>query len=356
MRARRLVLQLSPTRLPRELWIVYAVAPLIVAPVLSGRFFERGGGEMLRELAANYIAFATIPAALHLIYRLVMPAVIARCATFARRLVAHLAITALVTAGVALAIYPITVALIDHGPELATWLLRTVTIAWLVILTALVVQELRGRAEAGERRLLEQRQAALRAQLEAIQSRTNPHFLFNSINAVVSLIHDDPALAERTLERLADVLRYALHSSQLEAVPLRDELAMAEDYLAIQRARFGARLRYTIEVAPELGDLQVPPLLLQPLIENAVLHGLSRSATGGQVRLAGVVRDGRLALRVDDDGPGLGGSAHAGSGTGLRDLRHRLALVFGDAGSLVIAPGALGGVAAELVLPVRRAR
>jgi LytS/YehU family sensor histidine kinase len=135
-------------------------------------------------------------------------------------------------------------------------------------------------------------------------------------------------------------------------VTLRDELAAVEDYLEIQRARFGDRLRYAIDVEPGTEDVALPPLVLQPLIENAVLHGVAGQAGAGQVRLAVRRRGAQIAMTVDDDGPGWGGSAHAGSGTALRDLEHRLALAYRGAASLTVGPGALGGAAAELVIPL----
>jgi two-component system sensor histidine kinase AlgZ len=355
MARRGSAIELSSGRLPRELLALYLVAPLVTTPVLSGDFFRLAPAGMVRELAANCVAFLTIPPALHLVYRRVMPRLLARCASFGQRLAVHVAMAGAVTACVALSIYPIIDRLFDHGPSAVTWTLRAVAVALVMLLPALVFEELRGRATAAERRLLEQRQAALRAQLEALQSRTHPHFLFNAINAVVSLIQEDPVLAERTLERLADVLRYALQSARRERVPLGDELAMAEDYLEIQRARFGERLRYTIDLEPgikaEVERLELPPLVLQPLIENAVVHGIAAHARPGQLRLTVRRRGAQLEVRVDDDGPGLGGSTHAGSGTGLRDLAHRLELVYGGAASLAVGPGALGGVTAELILP-----
>lgn len=348
-------IELSSGRLPRELLALYLVAPLVTTPVLSGDFFELAPSDMLRELAANSVAFVAIPLAIHQVYRRVMPRLLARCASFGRQLALHVAMTGAVTACAALAIYPVIDRLFRNGPSAVTWTVRAVAVALVIVLPALVFEELRGRAAAAERRLLEQRQAALRAQLEALQSRTHPHFLFNAINAVVSLIPEDPVLAERTLERLADVLRYSLQSARRERVPLRDELAMAEDYLEIQRARFGERLRYAIDIEPgvelEIERLELPPLVLQPLIDNAVIHGIAEHTRAGQLRLTVRRRGAQLEVRVEDDGPGLGGSAHAGSGTGLRDLAHRLELVYGGSASLAVRPGALGGVAAELILP-----
>src|SRR5262249_51673126 len=130
------------------------------------------------------------------------------------------------------------------------------------------------------------------------------------MNTIASLVRENPALAERTVERLADVLRYALTSSRQERVSLGDELAMLRDYLDIQRARFGDRLRYAFDVEPGLERLRVPPLLVQPLVENAVLHGVAARAEGGVIRLRVRRAAGRIEVRVEDDGPGPGLSPH----------------------------------------------
>jgi hypothetical protein len=350
--AKRHAVSPTPPLLPRGLIVLYAVAPLVMTPMLSTGFFAaKPTSSLPRDFAINYLAFFALPLGIHAVYRTVMPRLIARCPGVVRRFAVHLTVTGLVTASIAFAIYPLVDWIGQSGPPLATWLLRTITTAWLIIVPALVMQELRARAEAVERRWQDQRQAALRAELEALQSRTHPHFLFNSINAVVSLIHDDPDRAARTLEQLADVLRYALQSARRELVPLRDELAMIEDYLEIQRARFGERLCYMLDIEPGLGEWELPPLVLQPLVENAVLHGLAGGSQRGTVRVVGRRRGAQLELRVDDDGPGLGGSPHTGSGTGLRDLAHRIELLYGVAGSLAVRPGIRGGVTAELVLP-----
>jgi hypothetical protein len=343
----------SAPLLPRGLIVLYALAPLVMTPMMSTGFFAAmPTSSLARDFAINYVGFLVLPLGIHTVYRTVMPRLIARCPGVVRRFAVHLTVTALVTLSIALALYPLIDWIARSGPPLATWLLRATTTTWLIIVPALVMQELRTRAEAVEHRLQDQRQAALRAELEALQSRTQPHFLFNSINAVVSLIHEDPDRAARTLEQLADVLRYTLQSARRERVPLRDELAMIEDYLEIQRARFGERLCYTLDIEPGLGDVALPPLVLQPLVENAVLHGLAGGAQRGTVRIVGRRRGPQLELRVDDDGPGLGGSRHTGSGTGLRDLAHRISLVYGAAGSLSVRPGLAGGVTAELMLPV----
>jgi DNA-binding LytR/AlgR family response regulator len=314
-------------RLPRELLLVYLVVPFFVTPVVETSFFEYTAAEMASSLTLNAIICWWIACGIHTAYRFVLPAVLAHARRPVMRGAAHVAMSGLVALLGALSIRSLLGLFIDELPEADRLMFNCVTLNWAFLLPALVVQALRDRAELGERRLAEQRQAALTAQLEAIQARTNPHFMFNAMNTIASLVKEDPVLAERTIERLADVLRYALQSSRAEMVTLGDELAMIKDYLEIQRARFGERLRYTLEIAPGLERASVPPLLVQPLIENAVLHGVGQRIEGGMIRLV-ARRDGdRIELTVDDDGPGPGASTHHGSGTSLGDLARRIVRV-----------------------------
>jgi sensor histidine kinase YesM len=213
------------------------------------------------------------------------------------------------------------------------------------------VLELRARAHAVERSLLEERQAALKAQIEAILSRTNPHFLFNALNTIASLIPDDPKLAEATLERLSDLLRYALQNVHAEHVPLAKELGMVEDYLEVQRARFGDRLKFRFEIEPGLEQMPVLPLLLQPLVENAVLHGVSGRTRGGSVVLSARRQGDAVEFRIEDDGPGPGNSSHRGSGTSLGDLRTRIAVMYGTLAELTTGANEQGGFTARLLVP-----
>lgn len=341
-------------RLPRELIYLYLLAPIVSAPILIKELFELSASEALRAIAGGYLPFLLIPAVLHPFYAHAMPKIIGNLKSAIPRFVLHAIMSALIAVSVAAVIKPIHDRYFCVGPtiQLTQWLLTCVVITWSFLLPGLIVQELRARAHATERRALEERQAALRAQIEAIQSRTNPHFLFNALNTIASLIPENAKLAETTLERLADILRYALQSSRLSEVALSDELRMLEDYLGVQKARFGERLQYSIEIEPGLEAVKLPPLLLQPLVENAVLHGVAERRAGGRVRLRVARHEGRVEVRVDDDGPGPGSSTHKGSGTSLEDLRARLRLLYGPLGDLLTEKNALGGFTARLILPI----
>ncbi|MGE3616210.1 MAG: sensor histidine kinase [Gemmatimonadales bacterium] len=188
---------------------------------------------------------------------------------------------------------------------------------------------------------------ATRARLEALASRLQPHFLFNALHAAGALIDESPGKARAMLVELGDLLRRLLADPDVVEVSLADELALLEHYLAIERIRFADRLVVETAVPPELGAVRVPRLLLQPLVENALRHGLARRAGPGRVRISGR-RDGEVVrLRVWNDGVL---DPEARDGHGLAMTRARLTARFGDAARLSLGP-AEEGVAAEIVLP-----
>ena len=202
----------------------------------------------------------------------------------------------------------------------------------------------------------ELRELAATAQLAALRAQINPHFLFNSLNSIAQLIHSDPDKAEACVERLADIYRYLLRRAEKEFVPLAEELEMTEAYLDIERARFDDRLRVETDVDVQSLRHLIPNLILQPLVENAVKHGLSRKVGRGTVRIEARVEGADLMLSVGDDGIGMSGSvlAHVYErGIGLRNLRERMERLYGPAHlpQITSAPG--GGTQVRLRLPTR---
>jgi signal transduction histidine kinase len=195
---------------------------------------------------------------------------------------------------------------------------------------------------------------AATAELAALRARINPHFLFNSLNSIAQLIHTDPTTAEACVERLAEIFRYILRRGEKEFVPLADELQVTEAYLDLERARFGDRLVIETAVSPaSLGRL-IPTLTLQPLVENAIKHGLARKVGPGRLRIDAAVDDGCLVLSVGDDGLGMAAPALASiyeRGLGLSSLRDRLARLYGPAHlpEITSAPGQ--GTCVRLRLP-----
>ena len=158
---------------------------------------------------------------------------------------------------------------------------------------------------------------ATEAQLASLESRIHPHFLFNTLNSISSLIPEDPQRAERLLEQMAALLRFSLDASHAGLVPLSSEMKIVTDYLEIESARFGDRLRYQLDIAPDAGDATVPPLAVQTLVENSVKYAVAPCRTGGDIRIAGVRENGLLQMEISDDGPSFNLES-AAVGHGLR--------------------------------------
>jgi signal transduction histidine kinase len=190
---------------------------------------------------------------------------------------------------------------------------------------------------------------AAEARLASLESRVRPHFLFNSLNSAIALILEDPPRAEQVLVRLAALLRYSLDADRARLVPLGEELRIVVDYLEIERVRFGDRLRYRVEIAPELETHRVPAFALQTLVENSVKYAVATRTTGGEIRVAAKRNGGRLELAVEDDGPGF--TAPLPVGHGLDTLRSRLEVLYGNAATLAAPAPCTTGARVTLELP-----
>ncbi len=215
-------------------------------------------------------------------------------------------------------------------------------------------QDLKDAARSSKLRTEELEKERLQALLTKLKDQMNPHFLFNTLNTVASLIHDDPAKAEKVVVRLSALYQGVLASSEKSYHPLAKELGFCKDYLEIEQVRFGSRLKAKIKPARGLdaGKIFVPVLLLQPLVENAVKHGLSSRASGGNLTVGAELKKENLELWVEDDGVGFGNSNYSGSGTALENCRKRLDLSFGKEGRLEIARREGGGTRVLMTLPL----
>jgi signal transduction histidine kinase len=190
------------------------------------------------------------------------------------------------------------------------------------------------------------------AQLRALQGQLKPHFLFNALNSVVAMIDRDPASAQRMVIQLSELLRATLRTAEQQQIPLGQEIELTKLYVEIEQVRFSDRLRVDWHVDVDPSRL-VPAFVLQPLVENAIVHGIARKSGPGRVTIE-VSRDKRgLIVRVTDDGLGFNGErSSAGSGgVGLTNLRARLKRLYGAGGELELAPCAGGGTAATLLIP-----
>jgi two-component system LytT family sensor kinase len=196
---------------------------------------------------------------------------------------------------------------------------------------------------------------AQEARLKALRLQLNPHFLFNTLNAISTLVVESRAEeANRMLGRLAAFLRTTLDRTDEPEISIEEEVDFARRYLEIEEIRFGDRLRVIVDVGAETLGARVPPLILQPLVENAVRHAVLPRVEGGEIAIRAARRDGWLTLAVEDDGPGIEpGAAAASGGVGLANTRQRLAELYGDFAELAVGRRVGGGVAASIRLPFR---
>lgn len=192
-------------------------------------------------------------------------------------------------------------------------------------------------------------------ELKALREQMRPHFLFNTMNTIAVLVREgknDEAV--NLIARLSSLLRMTLDSTRTQEVTVRQEMDFLERYIDIQKARFSDRLAVGITIDPQAMEARIPNLLLQPLVENAILHGIAPKTGPGRVDVCGRVEDGRLHLEVRDDGPGLGdGSRRAKEGIGLTNTRERIAKIYGAAGQLSLRSEPGRGVTVQIVLPCR---
>ena len=220
------------------------------------------------------------------------------------------------------------------GPPVVSWAIGA-TIALLVGGIMMTMRQLRTRL--------------LSTELEALQARINPHFLFNTLNSIAALIREDPARAEAMTLQLSALFRYTLQAPRAGLVTLGEELVIVQGYLAIEQERLGARLTSEVSVDAALHGLQIPALTIQPLVENAIKHGIATGVAGGSVRVRGW-RDGDLVhIAIVNTGTGQGQSA--GTGEGLESVRRRVRATFG-ARSAVTLTSAPGTTEARVTFPV----
>ena len=254
--------------------------------------------------------------------------------------------TAAFTALVILLGQQITVGFLKQG---AAWQL-----VWGVIIYAVLVQ-----AALARERLKEKELAAAGAELQALRSQLDPHFLFNTLHSLTQLVREDPVATQVALERFGDLMRYVLTSSR-EAdaeASLEDEIGFVRNYLELERLRLGERLRTFESIEPDALELAVPPLLLQPLVENAIRHGIAPRRDGGTLRLTVRVRDDRLLLQVADSGNGCPpGAWSSARGLGLQAVQRQLLARFHGAARCEIESSPGAGFSVDLVLPVRLPR
>jgi len=340
-----------------ERCLAYAAAWLALAAVYVGSFVASGASAALALRAATILV---VPSAL-----LGLVTLAATRRLFARDPDSGLVRAMLAAAGISLA-------------ATAAWSLLAVAEAWLrlgsprlpaanivawqavlngiahVALAAVACAWLSTQQARLDRELAEHADALrARAELQLLRTQLNPHFLLNTLHALLGLVRREPATAERAIERLGDLLRSAMSVTQRkdDRISLREEWDLVRNYLELEQLRLGDRLAAELDASPEALELPVPPFALQPLVENAVVHAIAPRAAGGRLRITARRAAGRLILAVGDDGPGATETdLLASPRSGLRLLRERLAFLYGDAARLGFDRDG-GGLRVSLELP-----
>ncbi|MDQ8051300.1 histidine kinase [Luteibacter sp.] len=231
---------------------------------------------------------------------------------------------------------------------LGTTLLFNLPVYWLIVATAHVQRLVRTARERDRRQLRLEAQLA-DARLQALSTQLQPHFLFNALNTISVLMHENVESADRILLQLSALLRRSLDSTEAHEVTLGEEIAFLESYLEIEQARFGERLSYRILVPDHVLEARVPSLILQPLVENALRHGLATRAGPGRVEIQANRQGDSLVLRVVDDGRGL--PPATSERVGLANTKTRLRLLYADRQRFDVRNSEAGGVIAEVQLP-----
>lgn len=236
---------------------------------------------------------------------------------------------------------------------------------WFIVFNALVIYlgvlaagfartySLRYQARQAHNIVLERQLAE--ARLDALQRQLDPHFLFNTLNAVASLVERDPRGVRKMISRLGALLRFSLEGANTPEIPLERELALLQQYLDIMQVRFQGRLEVTTESDPRVLHALVPTLVLQPLVENAIKHGIEPQRDGGRITIETQLDGDSVVLRVTDDGPGLTSEIPrgSGSGVGLQNTRARLLQLYGSRQHFLLTAGATRGAVAEVRIPFR---
>ena len=215
-----------------------------------------------------------------------------------------------------------------------------------LVAEALAAQE-KARAEEGERQ-------ALQTQLQLLQAQIEPHMLFNTLANLQGMIAIDPDGAQRMLDQLIQYLRATLSSSRARSTTLAQEFALMDAYLGLMSVRMGRRLGYTLTLPEDLRGVALPPMLLQPLVENAIIHGLEPKIDGGHVTVTASANQGTLSLSVADTGLGLdSGAVSAGTQLGVHNTRERLRAMYGERATFALTSNEPCGAVARLTLPVQ---
>ncbi len=189
-------------------------------------------------------------------------------------------------------------------------------------------------------------------ELKTLKSQLNPHFMFNAMNSIRALIEENPEVAKNAITKMSNILRYSLKIERNETVPFEEEMKTVEDYLALESVRFEERLKYNINISPSSAKVEIPPMMIQTLVENGIKHGISKMQHGGEISINSKVIDSKLKILIKNTGKIIEDEIKNSTGFGLNNTRHRLNLLYGEEGKFNIYNFDENNVAVEIEIPI----
>jgi LytS/YehU family sensor histidine kinase len=188
-------------------------------------------------------------------------------------------------------------------------------------------------------------------ELKTLRSQLNPHFMFNALNSIRALIREDPENAQTAVTKLSNILRYSLKIEKTENVPFEEEMQAVADYLALESIRFEERLKYRIFIDPKSSRIEIPPMMIQTLVENGIKHGISKRTEGGKILINSRVTDSRLIVQIKNSGQVNTEELKNSTGFGINNTKHRLNLLYGEKAFFILKNENEDEVLAELIIP-----
>lgn len=188
-------------------------------------------------------------------------------------------------------------------------------------------------------------------ELKTLKSQLNPHFMFNALNSIRALIEEDPASAKTAITKLSNILRYSLRIEKIETVSLEDEMQTVKDYLDLEKIRFEERLNYSTQIEEKSAKIEIPPMMVQTLVENGIKHGISKRTNGGQITICSFIDDSKLHIQISNTGQFNEEDLKHATGFGIQNTKHRLNLLYGEKGIFRIKNASQNEVLAEIIIP-----
>ena len=231
------------------------------------------------------------------------------------------------------------------------WMLLNNLVAYIMVFSVIHIIQSQKQLRAREQQTATLQELSRRQEIAALKAQLNPHFLFNTLNSINAMVTRNPEKTRTMITKLSDMLRYSIDSSERASVALREELNFTQTYLELEKERYGERLQFEMEVEPQLHNIEIPPMTIQPLVENALKHGIAKREEEGEILMKVSKSQGQIYVEVHDTGPGFGSESKEElmkQGIGLRNVDRMLREKFGEAAGLVLGKSHENGFSAEV--------